>query len=314
MARKPPQVERKIILKRDQRRQYGARIVFQVQRPASISNLEHVTLLIPDGTYAVIKQSNSKEWEGNKRYEVEIAGFPTASEAESAGSQMAQALLVCAVSFDFGLRLNYSSFVPQIVYDRTISPGPNCEGELYHCWAQPTFLEELEQAYLSPIKDRRLLLSMELYAAATLESNDRTRFVMTVSALEPLAEQKQLGDEISEAVDRLLECFNKENSIPSNLCDSIKGRIEQLKRESVRQALKRLCERWFPEDPSAWKTLDRAYNLRSQLLHTGLPEDLDTLLSQETQLIGKYLRHIYQCEWGRNFRLKPNILGNNPDY
>lgn len=52
MPRKPPPEERKLILARDQRRKYGARLVFQVQRAEHIGGLENVTLLFDDGTLA----------------------------------------------------------------------------------------------------------------------------------------------------------------------------------------------------------------------------------------------------------------------
>ncbi len=305
MPRKPPRIERQIILARDHRRKYGARLTFQVQRSAYIGDLENVTLLLSDGSLATIRPGNLLGWEGGKRYEIEIIGFPKASDAETAGMQIAQALLACAISLNFGLRLSYISHEPPSVYDRTISPGLSMSGEGYVCWPQSTVIEEFEKAFLAPPLDRRLLLSMELFASSALESNDRAKFIMAVSALEPLAEQLDLGDEVSCAVDALCQTLDLQESIPKNLHQSLRGRLLQLKRESVRQALKRSCDRWFPEEPSAWKAIDRAYGLRSELLHEGRPNDLDTLLHQETQKISNYLRRIYQCECGKPLASPP---------
>lgn len=297
MARKPPAEERKLILARDQRRKYGARLTFQVQRSAYIGDLENVTLLLQDGSIATIRPVRVMEWEGGKQYEIDVEGYPTATEAEVAGMQIAQALLLCAVSLNFGLRLSYNSHKPPTVFDRTISLGAQFWGEGYASWPQDVVLAEVLKAIRVPLRDRRLLLSMELFTSAALESNDRAKFVMAVSALEPLAEQVSLGSEVESAVDNLCSQFEAETSIPVDLRNSLRGRLLQLKRESIRQALKRLCTKWFPAEPTAWANIDRAYGLRSQLLHEGRPADLDVLLAEESGSIAKYLRRIYQSEY-----------------
>lgn len=302
MPRKSPLIERQLILAQDQRRKYGVRLTFQVQRAAYIGNLENVTLLLADGTLARIRPGRLLEWEGGKQYEMEIIGFPTASDAEGAGMQMAQALLLAAVSMDFGLRLSYHSHEPPAVFDRTVSIGDSMSMEGYSSCPQQVVLDELEKAIATPVRDRRLLLSMELFAAAALESNDRARYVMAVSALEPLAEQQDMGQEVSDAVDALCTQFDTDSSIPAPVRHSIRGRLLQLKRESVRQALKRLCATWFPAEPDAWTNIDRAYGLRSELLHEGRPNDLDVLLQEETRSIAKYLRRIYQHEYDYHMR------------
>lgn len=297
MERKPPDIERKLILARDHRRKYGSRLTFQVQTSACIGYLENVTLLLDDGSLAIIRPDEICAWEGGKRYVIDIEGFPTASQAEAAGLKFAQALLLCAVSLDFGLRLSYISHEPASVFDRTVNSGIGVWGEASTAWAQDIVLTELTKSLKKPVKDRRLLLSMELFAAASLESNDRARFVMAVSALEPLAEQKQLGANVSVAVDKLCDHLDADASIQSELRDSLRGRLLQLKRESIRQALKRLSGRWFPAEPLAWEHIDRAYGLRSELLHEGRPADLDILLTEETRRISNYLRRIYEHEY-----------------
>lgn len=302
MPRKTPSIERNLILAQDQRRKYGVRLTFQVQRAAYIGNLENVTLLLLDGTIAKIRPDQLLDWEGGKRYVMEIVGFPTASEAEAAGMQMAQALLLSAISLDFGLRLGYHSHEPPTVFDRTVGAGMSMSGEIFSSWPQNVVLDELEKAIATPVRDRRRLLSMELFAAAALESNDRARFVMAVSALEPLAEQQAMGAEVSRAVDALCAQFDADPSIPADMQQSVRGRLLQLKRESVRQALKRRCKTWFPGDPTAWTNIDRVYGLRSELLHEGRPNDLDVLLDEETRTITKYLRRIYQQEYSYSLR------------
>jgi len=302
MPRKPPQEERSLILARDQRRKYGARLVFQVQRAEYIGGLENVTLLFEDGTLASIEPGRTLEWEGGKRYQIEVNAYPTASEAEEAGMRTAQALLLTAVSLNFGLRLNYHSHEPPTVFDRTVSKGSSFWGEGFTSWPQDVVLKELATALAVPLGDRRLLLSMELFVAAALESNDRARFVMAVSALEPLAAQQNLGSEVAAVVDELSEKLAAADAIPRELRESLQGRLRQLKQESVRQALKRLCGQWLPGEHDAWKKLDKAYGLRSEMLHEGRPQDLDILLSEETMNISNLLRRIYQQVYGYPLR------------
>jgi hypothetical protein len=294
MPRKPPPEERKLILARDQRRKYGVRLVFQVQRAEYIGGLENVTLLLDDGTLARIEPGRTLEWEGGKRYQIEVNAFPTASEAEDAGMRTAQALLLTAVSLNFGLRLNYHSHEPPAVFDRTVSTGFGAWGEGFASWPQDVVLNELAKALAAPLRDRRLLLSMELFVAAALESNDRARFVMAVSALEPLAAQESLGPEVGAVVDDLMSRLTAASTISADLRKSLEGRLRQLKRESVRQALKRLCAQWLPGEATAWAQLDKAYALRSEMLHEGRPQDLDILLSEETTKVSSLLRRIYQ--------------------
>ena len=302
MPRKPPPEERKLILAGDQRRKYGARLVFQVQRAEYIGGLEHVTLLIDDGTLATIEPGRTLEWEGGKRYQIEVNAFPTANKAEDAGMRTAQALLLTAVSLNFGLRLNYHSHEPPTVFDRTVSTGSGFWGEGFASWPQNVVLNELTKALTVPLGDRRLLLSMELSVAAALESNDRARFVMAVSALEPLAAQECLGPEVAAVVDNLVAILAAASTIATDIRNSLGGRLRQLKRESVRQALKRLCAQWLPEEPEAWAQLDRAYALRSEMLHEGRPQDLDVLLSEETTKASNLLRRIYQQAYGYPLR------------
>lgn len=304
VSRKPPSVERKLVLAKDHRRKYGARLTFQVRRAAHIGELERVTLLLPDGSLATVQPDEAFDFEveGGKSYDLTVEGFAKASDAETAGMQMAQALLLCAVSLDFGLRLSYQSHEPPTVFDRTISTGGFGFATGYTSWPQDVVLSELWKAIETPLRDRRLLLSLELFASASLESNDRARFVMAVSALEPLAMQESLGSEVSDAVDAFASALSKSMKISPDLRNSLTGRLLQLKRESVRQALKRHCQRWFPNDQDAWKALDHAYGLRSELLHEGKPSDLDILLTEQTRAVASYLRAIYQKEFGLSFR------------
>ena len=216
----------------------------------------------------------------------------------------AQAILLAAITLDFGVRLNYQSNEPPTVFDRLERGGlSTVKGEAFGSWSQEIVVQELTDAFSHTVRSRRQILSMELFAAAALESNDRARFVMAVSALEPLAEQIDLGREVADFVSKMCSDLKADPTISPEIQNSLRGRILQLKRESVRQALFRLCENWFPGDRGARNQIDSAYKLRSEILHEGRLADLDVDLAHETRKVEGYLRRIYAKEFGIQLRV-----------
>ena len=170
------------------------RVKFEVLT-VDIGELDNTTLLLPDGSIVTIAPDEMAPWENGRRYVATLEGFSTATKAEGAGHRFYQSLLACAVGLNFGMRFQYSSHEPPAVFDRTASEGDRCVSYGVSFWPQDRFLDELFAAMTSPAVDQRVLLSMELFAAAQLEASQRTKFVMAVSALEPLAHQLQLGAE-----------------------------------------------------------------------------------------------------------------------
>jgi len=71
-----------------------------------------------------------------------------------------------------------------------------------------------------------------------------------------------------------------------------------LRKESIRQALKRVIRVKLPNDSSAQAIIDYAYNLRSQLIHRGIPDDLDIDFSIETRKVSSILKQLYAKELG----------------
>jgi hypothetical protein len=144
---------------------------------------------------------------------------------------------------------------------------------------------------------------LELYCSALLETNERARFVTVVSALEPLAKQESLGGSVAAFVESTITNLNATSDIEPNLLASLRGRVEQLRRESVRQALFRLADSWFPGRADLRGQIDQAYGLRSELLHNGTLSDPDSDLNAETDKIASILRSIYAQACGRSFRV-----------
>jgi hypothetical protein len=239
---------------------------------------------------------------------LEVEGFATAAEAEGAGMKAAQALLLTALDLDFGVRLTYTNHHPSTVYDRTVSTGDAMAALGTTSWQETIVIEKLADNFQTGLRGRRLTMSMELLASSYMEANDRAKFIMAVSALEPLAEAQDLGLEVKAFVARALLELRADSSVPAHLRSSIEGRINQLRTESVRQSLLRLCDRWFPGDRETAKYLDYVYGLRSELLHDGAIADQDILLSTEIAKVQRRVRGIYEQEYGRKFRVTTEAL------
>jgi hypothetical protein len=294
-----PSVERSIIVSRREKRPYGAKLIFQVLDKGFLGNLEHVTIFLDDGAFVTLAPERQPSWEGGRRFSLTLEGFPTASQAEEHGRRLVQGLLWTSISLNFGVRLNYHTHEPTTVYDRLRSPGFSMFGEGTTSFPPGWVIDRLQAAYMLPKSvDRTLLLSMEIYCASRLEASDRAIFLSTVSALEPLANAERLGFEVDAFIDECLAQLDKKDEIQREYRQSLHGRLNELRKESIRQALKRVIRAKLPNDASAQGIIDYAYNLRSQLIHRGIPDDLDIDFSVETRKVSSILRQLYAKELG----------------
>ena len=290
---KTPKEERAVIISQPVKRPYGVRVRIHLRTAGSIGNVEDVCVSLNTGAFLSISPTRTAPWEGGKKYVVTLEGFPTAASAEASGRRLVQALLWMAVSVDAPLRLEYLSYEPASVFERNRSSGATCEAYGEVGYAPNIVLGELQEAYaLLREPNEKLLLSMEIFCAARLESSQRAVFLALVSALEPLAQEAPLGEAVNQFV---AECSNqlKASTIPQELRVSIDGRLNQLRQESIRQALKRLARETLPNQPEAPAAVDEAYALRSQLIHSGVPADLDIDFERESQSISAIIRDIY---------------------
>jgi hypothetical protein len=199
-----------------------------------------------------------------------------------------------AVKLDRPLRLEYTSYEPATVFERTRSEGDSLEAYAETAFAPDFVLGQLHDAY-SKLEDPdpKLLLSMEIFCAARLESSQRAVFLALVSALEPLAQTVWLGPDVSSFVDKCLNALHSESSIGPNTKNSLITRLGQLRGESIRQALLRLARETIPTNTDAPRVIDDAYALRSQLIHKGVPADLDVDLEFEGRAVAAVIREIY---------------------
>jgi hypothetical protein len=298
--KKTPREERAVILTQPHKRPYGVKVRIHLRTGGAIGSVEEVCVSLNTGAFLSISPTRTAPWEGGKKYIVTLEGFPTAASAEASGRRLVQALLWMAISTDAPLRLEYLSYEPAAVFERNRSAGATCEAYGEVSYAPSIVLGELHDAYaLLKEPNEKLLLSMEIFCAARLESSQRAVFLALVSALEPLAQEALLGEEVNQFVAECITLLRTSSSIPQELRASLDGRLGLLRQESLRQALKRLTRETLPDQPEAPSIVDDAYALRSQLIHSGVPVDLDVDLESESRSISAIIRDIYANLLGR---------------
>lgn len=290
--------ERAIIFEKPDKRPYGAQLQFQVLHSGVLGEMESVTILLDSGAVASLAPLRQTSWEGGRRFEARLEGFPTASAAEEQGRQLSQAVLWTAISLNFGLRLSYRTQEPTAVFERLRSRGALACGEAVTGWSPQVVLQQLVAGFATPVPDSQTLLSMEIFASSHLEASDRAAFLTAVSALEPLAETQPLGPAVNGLVDEWLSSLRTATSIGQQHRASLAGRLNELRRESIRQALRRAVMTMLPDHATASKRVDSAYHMRSQLIHDGRLADYDVDLAAETREISNILRLIYAQSLG----------------
>ncbi|CAG9931802.1 HEPN domain-containing protein [Candidatus Nitrotoga arctica] len=227
-------------------------------------------------------------------YRLKFEGAITASAAENAGIRLAYSILRVAEKRRWGLHLAWPDApLPCRVIDRTASTGATLQGfaSISHRVPFRMFVEELGSAF-NDLKEipYELLMSLELCAAARFESNSRARFVLLVSALETLAVQADLNDQLGTLINDLQNVINAAGIVDDGLRNSLLGQVGNLQRESVRRALRRLMKK-LEIDENDISKIDEAYQTRSKILHEGkrVPE-LDHLIGSMDKILAK----IYQ--------------------
>ena len=142
--------------------------------------------------------------------------------------------------------------------------------------------------------------SSQCVHSRTRSACDRARSCLRLSALEPLAQEAPLGESVNQFVGECANLLKANTDIPAELRASLEGRLLQLRQESIRQALKRLARETLPDRPDASIAVDEAYALRSQLVHSGVPADLDIDLERESRTISGIIRDIYANLFNRS--------------
>jgi len=309
MSKKKPE-PRQIIDESPKRHPYGAKVGIILDVGDELGFNGEACLLVDDKSIVRISPLQDESHLGRQqpqKLDVYVEGFATAAEAEQKGLKLSLALLWEAVSRKHPLRLDYHTPRPCMVYDRTQESGSGCmaTASATVIMNSSKMVELVNQIFSANIDvDEKLLVSMELFASARLETTERARFVGLVSSLEPLAQSEAYDNpELKELVESFVAQLDKTTSIPENIKSSVKGRINELKNESISQAIKRLVKDNFPKTPDAVSTVEEAYKIRSKILHEGA---FDADLAQKSNEIEDIIRQIYSCRLKSNLFVPPN--------
>jgi hypothetical protein len=210
---------------------------------------------------------------GATGYSFTLEATETACEAEELGKRLACALLKIAIDRQWGLRLSWPDTpLPCRVVDRTASRGATMQafGSVTSHLTLSDFAATLQETFKKLSKaPYRLLLSMELCASARFETDNRSKLVLLVSALEAIAEQQSFDAELTELITNLSQIVRDFPISEASLKESLLGQVRNLKRESSRRAIKRkLREAGLSAQELAF--VEVAYDARSKVVHEGL--------------------------------------------
>lgn len=301
MARKK-ESNKIVIAKSPNRRPYGAKLCFLVEDHIDFSLHAETSLIIASDIIIKIKPSKNETNPGFHKWELFVDAFSTAGEAEGFGLKVAFGLLWSAVKHGYAARLIYSTPLPCIVYDRT--PKPGSTGLYASTTATLNFTYKVEGltvpldeilSITHPLNPN-LLVAIELFTSAKLETTERSKFVSLVSAIEPLAKQFKYEDEALTGLIKEFKLQAKNSQISPKIKDSIIGRLDQLKIESVSQAIRRLIKDRLPEDQESLDIIEEAYSLRSKILHEGATDADLSLKSHEVETVLKKLISEYVAD------------------
>lgn len=237
-----------------------------------------------------------------RRLGIHLDAFSSAAEAERAGKLLTLSVLWFAAykAVTIGFRRRTGDY-PFAVRDRTVPPGITMQAEGYASYqlAPEELAAIAEQAFIAGVDPpQNLLISMEFFAAARLESTDRARFISLMTALEASSTQQDYGEPIVTVLDQLardLQAHPMLIGIDSDrVRSSLAGRVRQLRHESVRQAILRTVRTSIDSEEEA-RFVDDAYGIRSKMLHEG---HLSHGLHAKSNRLEGILRQMYSAQLG----------------
>jgi len=288
------QVERNIIYTSKNRRPYGVKLKFILQEHYDFQLEGACALLVANGLIFEVVPENENPHLKGYCIKVVVDGFATAGEAEQVGLKVALGLLWSAVSKSYSARLLYKTPLPCTVYDRNASRGATIRGygTVSMSYGLDALIDPINQILESESAvDPKLLVAVEIFASAKLETTERAKFVGLVSSLEPLSTQEKYDiDELNELINNFKQEIES-SELEESLKNSLKGRIEQLKIESVSRSIRRMVKSKLPNDKKSLEFVEYAYGLRSKILHEGAT---DADLEQKTIEVESVIKNLIQ--------------------
>jgi len=139
------------------------------------------------------------------------------------------------------------------------------------------FVEQVAEAFRHPLTlTEKQVLAAEIYGASFFDESVRSRLITLVTAVEALLERADRCSKAQTLVTNMVDMVRKAE-IPESSERAMRGSLQWLKKDSIgetgRALAKRLLgqQRYHGMDASAFFT--HCYNLRSQILHSGKPDN-----------------------------------------
>lgn len=288
---------------------YGAQVGVILDETDNFNFAGEASLLLDDkqSIVRVVPCREKIHYNGriSQKLDLYVEWFATVEEAEEKKSKLLLALLWAAISRKHPLLVDYQT---SLIYDRTQHGGTigGVSAQLHVNMSSSRLVDLVNQIFSDENieVEEKLLVSMELFTSAKLETTDRAKFVGLVSALEPLAQSEAYGNpELEKLVDNFVKQLT-DTSIPDKIKRSVEGRIRDLKKESISQAIQRIVQESIPanENEKAVSIIKDAYNIRSTILHEG---STDADLEQKSNEIENIIRQIYSHRLKRNLFISP---------
>lgn len=162
------------------------------------------------------------------------------------------------------------------------------------------FLEVFDHTLRHPREiTNRERVSMELFNASFFQRTADARFILLMSGLEALIEQGPRSDTVAKHVQMLMAKTENAIDLSPQEKSALKGGIGQLKRESIRQAGKKLVHeklssKTYSNHPPS-EFFGNCYTLRSRLVHGDHPlptrEEVDGAAAQLEVMISDLLSY-----------------------
>ena len=272
---------------------WSAKVDFVLNSRGGFKDVNSDTVSVPWSEDLVLTLEKQRihpnlEGAGATGYRFILDATQTASEAEELGKRLACALLKVAIDRRWGLRLSWPDTpLPCRVVDRTASRGPTMQGfgSVTGHLGLSDFASALQDSFNKLAKaPYRLLLSMELCASAEFELDCRAKLIVLVSAVEAIAEQEVYGSDVHDLVTSLTSLVSNSSIEDESIKSSILGQVKNLKRESIRRAIKRkLSEAGFTAEELAF--IEGTYGDRSKIVHEGLRVPELTVMTAELDIL-----------------------------
>ena len=160
----------------------------------------------------------------------------------------------------------------------------------------PKLIETFQREYLNNrhLTEKQVVAS-EIYVSSFFDVSAHSRFITLVTAVEAILEQPKLSGEAVALVEEF-KAKTQQSRIVKSEMDSIIGRLERLRYQSIKQSGRMLADHFIPSElfngQSSADFFARSYDLRSQILHHGKITDEKVNIRDLANVMETFVAHL----------------------